>query len=85
MVGFTIVLPWLSFLGLLMYKSWGRSLALFFIWLNLIAIIGKHLEDRTWPETSEIAMGLLLASFAIVLFRKVLCQLFEQSDGRITS
>jgi hypothetical protein len=68
-----------------MYKSWGRSLALLFIWLNLIAIIGRHLEDRTWPETSEIAIGLLLALFAIVLFRKALCQLFEHSNDRITS
>ena len=68
-----------------MYKSWGRSLALFFIWLNLIAIIGGHLEERTWPETSEIAIGLFLASFAIVLFRKSVSQFFEHADNRTMS
>ena len=67
LIGFMVVVPWLAFGALLKSKSWGWGLAMTFALYNLIAIVSPHITDRTWPEKSEILIGLFFVVFAIWL------------------
>jgi hypothetical protein len=85
LVGFTVIVPWVSFLGLIRSKPWGRNLALFFVWFNLVAIIGSNMEHRMWPDKSEITIGLFFVLFAILLSQKPVCQFFQRPSNGITT
>ena len=78
LIGFMVVIPWLALGALAKSKPWGRNLALFFVWLNLIAISGRNLERHTWPDKSELAIGLFFVFFAILLFLKPVRQYFQR-------
>lgn len=77
-LGFMVVVPWLAFGALAKSKPWGRDLALIFVWLNLIAISGGNLERHTWPDKSELAIGLFFSFFAILLFLKPVRRYFQR-------
>jgi hypothetical protein len=78
LVGFMVVVPWFALGALTKSKPWGRDLALFFVWLNLIAISGGNLERHTWPDKSELAIGLFFSFFAILLSLKPVRRYFQR-------
>jgi hypothetical protein len=82
LVGFMVVVPWLAFGALAKSKPWGRDLALIFVWLNLIAISGGNLERHTWPDKSELAIGLFFIFFTILLFLKPVRGYFQRSTEK---